>query len=1239
MKMILKKITAVMTAVVLFAACIVFDTPEKAAAAADTDVHKPHKVCVNADNCIDCAHTDVEWTEWTSGNSLPKTTGNYYLTQDVTVKYDTTISSGQEVSLCLNGHTVTMTQNNRIYNVSAGGTLNLCNCKSSGSLTGGGSNAVLVYGAFNMYSGTITGFTPTANGGVFLYENCTFTMAGGKISNNTSQNGTGGGVYVNENCTFTMTGGTISENTAPRGGGGVYNKGTFTMIDGTISKNTSSERNGGGVEGSGGTITMEGGRISENNALWSGGGVCISDGKFIMSGGEIIKNKSTQKDGGGIFLEVNSTFKMTDGTISDNTSATNGGGISIFDDSVLEMSGGKIISNTAAEDGGGAYIHTGKFTMTGGTVSKNTAEKGGGVQCIYYYGHDNQFSMSGSNCIISENTANSYGGGVCNEATFTMTDAVISGNTVTNGNGGGVCNWYGGIFSMTGGKIISNTATDGGGVYLNENAQFTMTGGSISENTAAAKGGGVYHGATDTYGKFTIDGKSDISSNKKSDDSASNAYLENKTVVTIGSGFNTESNIGVTAYTAPTCSRSVKISDAFDTDISEGFSSDIPEYSVAYQNNILNLIKAHSYLFEHDNDSHWGKCTVCNAAMKTTPHEWNDGEITKAATCTEDGEKLYICSVCNADKTEDVPATGHSFAADWASNETHHWHTATCIHTSEVSDEAEHTWDDGEITQEPTCTAKGVKTYTCDVCGAARTEDVEAAGHAFSDEWTSSETHHWHAAICGDTNEVSDKAEHIWGAGVTDSITGDIIYTCSVCQAIKTDKHTHTFSDEWSSDEANHWHAAACGHTSEVSDKAAHTWNDGEITTPATETTDGVKTYTCTACGRTRTETITKLQHTHVPSGEWTSDPAGHWHSCSGCTEKLDFSAHTEDGGAVTVQPAETTAGTKTFKCTVCGYVMRTETIPATGGGFGGSGGTARPSRPSHTKPDDNGSITEKVQPGANVPETTITTSLDELADIVLTPAEKAEVNDGTDIIIILTIEDGTYLVPAADKAMVEAVIGGMQGCKLGQYLDVNLLKIIGSVQKKIHETNALITVMFEIPEALRGDGREYAVIRVHDGETAVLPDLDKDADTVTIQSDKFSTYALVYSEETESGASDESSSDSGEPAPETSETAESREASSESGGGSSEVDGIVTGDETSLTGESGTFSGDSAGSGESEPSESPEDSSPDDSDPVPGESSPAEGNSNPSTGIAVTLVPLATALAAVAVSVKRRRK
>ena len=68
--------------------------------------------------------------------------------------------------------------------------------------------------------------------------------------------------------------------------------------------------------------------------------------------------------------------------------------------------------------------------------------------------------------------------------------------------------------------------------------------------------------------------------------------------------------------------------------------------------------------------------------------------------------------------------------------------------------------------------------------------------------------------------------------------------------------HKCEFSTEWSKDESAHWHACTKEDCPEVADKADHTWDEGEITTAATQEADGVKTYTCTVCKQTKTEAV-----------------------------------------------------------------------------------------------------------------------------------------------------------------------------------------------------------------------------------------------------------------------------------------------------------------------------------------------------------------------------------------------
>ena len=134
--------------------------------------------------------------------------------------------------------------------------------------------------------------------------------------------------------------------------------------------------------------------------------------------------------------------------------------------------------------------------------------------------------------------------------------------------------------------------------------------------------------------------------------------------------------------------------------------------------------------------------------------------------------------------------------------------------------------------------------------------------------------------------------------------------------------HEHEFSDSWSKDETHHWYAATCEHTTEVSGKAAHIFGNWTTTKAATEEAEGTKERSCTVCGYTATEAIAKLAHTHKFAKDWTKDETHHWYAatCEHTTEVSDKAEHSF-GEYVSNNDATTEAdGTKTRECSVCGY-------------------------------------------------------------------------------------------------------------------------------------------------------------------------------------------------------------------------------------------------------------------------------------------------------------------------------
>ena len=228
-----------------------------------------------------------------------------------------------------------------------------------------------------------------------------------------------------------------------------------------------------------------------------------------------------------------------------------------------------------------------------------------------------------------------------------------------------------------------------------------------------------------------------------------------------------------------------------------------------------------------------------------------------------------------------------------------------------------HSFDSGKITMEPTCTAEGVKTYTCTVCGETKTESVAKKAHTYDGGKVTTEAtctaegvKTYTCTVCGDSyTESIDKKAHTYDGGkVTTEATctakGTMTYTCTACG----DSYTESI------------------------DKKAHTYDGGKVTTEATCTAKGTMTYTCTACGAAYTESIAATGHSydnvcdtdcnncgktrtveHDYSSQWSFDENGHWHACRICGDCLEMVSHT---------PGEEATEETDQICTVCGYII-----------------------------------------------------------------------------------------------------------------------------------------------------------------------------------------------------------------------------------------------------------------------------------------------------------------------------
>lgn len=127
----------------------------------------------------------------------------------------------------------------------------------------------------------------------------------------------------------------------------------------------------------------------------------------------------------------------------------------------------------------------------------------------------------------------------------------------------------------------------------------------------------------------------------------------------------------------------------------------------------------------------------------------------------------------------------HTYSNMWSYDEVKHWHVATCEHTNEKTEEADHTWDNPLILKEATEEEAGEKKLVCSVCKAEKIETIPALIHlhTYREDWNNDEVYHWHQATCIHTDEVSNKEQHKWKL---DSSRG--IEFCSVCQRVNTEQ-------------------------------------------------------------------------------------------------------------------------------------------------------------------------------------------------------------------------------------------------------------------------------------------------------------------------------------------------------------------------------------------------------------------------------------------------------------------
>ncbi len=173
---------------------------------------------------------------------------------------------------------------------------------------------------------------------------------------------------------------------------------------------------------------------------------------------------------------------------------------------------------------------------------------------------------------------------------------------------------------------------------------------------------------------------------------------------------------------------------------------------------------------------------------------------------------------------------------------------------------------------------------------------------------------------CGDSDVIESPSKGSTSEVKPDTPTDD------------TTTHTHSYSNEWSSDQSKHWHASTCGDDTKT-DEAEHTYGEWTVITEATETTKGSQKRECSVCGYEETKEIDVLPHTHKYSTNWNNDETNHWHEDTcGHNTKNDDEEHTYGEWIVITPSTEEVKGSQKRVCSVCGYeeIKELELLPHT---------------------------------------------------------------------------------------------------------------------------------------------------------------------------------------------------------------------------------------------------------------------------------------------------------------------
>ena len=765
----------------------------------------------------------------------------------------------------------------------------------------------------NMTGGEISGNKASKEGGAVhvVDKNCTFNLSGGKITGNTSVDG--GAIYLNqEPSKLNMTGGEISGNTATGNGGGVY------------------------IYRSGSVCNLSNGKIEKNTANGSGGGIYINpnNGKLNISGTPVVTGNTVSGKANNVYLPSGKTLTIS-GTMSSGASVgvktantnypvvfsnaygqnyetlffaddTANAHVEYNDDQKLQLAAGAHKYNvTVTTEGSGTAQASAAKAAEGETVTLTaTPDEGYHFKKWDVLSGDvtitgDTFAMPAENVSVkaifeahsftTEKAEAQYlkAGSTCTEQAEYYKSCAVCGLS-SKGTAGEATFFSGNILSHDYGAWTSN----GDGTHTRvcaRDASHTET-KDCHGGTATCTAKAICEDCSGAYGEMSAH---DFTAEVAEED-----YLKSPATCTTKA---------VYYKSCAACGKTSKGTDAEAT-----FES----------GNVLG----------HD----WGEPSytwtavpdgyMCVASSKCKNCDEDVGDIatmtyavTKEPTCLEEGTGTYTATFSGAfgfpSQTKDItlPATGHDWGTTeytWTPTEDGYTCTAKRVcQKDKTHAETESVTAAYAVVTEPTCLTDGLGRYQASFEAdwaedASKDVTLSALGHDWG-AWTSNGDG-THTRNC---TKDSSHTEDGTCSGGTATCTERAI--CDVCGGAYGDLAAHDF-------------------TAEVAE-------ENYLKSEATCTEPAVYYKSCKACGLTSegTEQEDTFQYGnplgHDYDTEWSQDETHHWYVCKRCQDVAELEEHTASGWVTDKAATAKADGKRHKECTVCGYILETDIIPATG--------------------------------------------------------------------------------------------------------------------------------------------------------------------------------------------------------------------------------------------------------------------------------------------------------------------